>query len=98
MFDDISYGVEGVTRSCSCVSESQGTADIVAVNMGARQMLAASLDHQRNQDILFRIPYFAAVWRDLNELHCPQTDRDRLALLETYDHVKIGIRVTRFRN
>ncbi|CAM9911167.1 unnamed protein product, partial [Sphacelaria rigidula] len=62
----------------------------VAANVRARQMLVASLEHKRNQDVLFRISSPAAVWRELNDFCSPKTNGARLALLEKYDHVKIG--------
>ncbi|CAM9303107.1 unnamed protein product, partial [Sphacelaria rigidula] len=64
----------------------------VAANVRARQMLVASLEHQRDRDVLFRIPSPAAVWRELNDFYSSKTNAARLALLEKYDHVKIGVR------
>ncbi|CAM9932458.1 unnamed protein product, partial [Sphacelaria rigidula] len=64
----------------------------VAANVRAREMLVASLEDKRDRDVLFRIPSPAAVWGELNDFYSPKTNGARLALLERYDHVKIGVR------
>ena len=83
MSGDHSHDVEvGNTEVSVNFLELRHGKGVVAANIRARQLLVASLDHKRDQDILFRIPSPAAVWRELNDFYCPKTNGAKLALLD----------------
>lgn len=55
-------------------------------------MLAASLERRRERDISLRFLSPGAVWRKPADVFCPNTKEARLAMLEKFDEVEIGVR------
>lgn len=63
--------------------ETRHGKDIVASHVEARRMLAASLEGRREQeDVLLRLHSSGAVWKNLADASCPETNEARLALLD----------------
>ena len=67
--------------------EARYTREVVRANIRVRQMLAESLQHKRDRDILFRIHSPGAVWRELNNFYSPETSGAKLALILSLIHI-----------
>lgn len=90
---DSSHDVDvGNPESSMGYLETRHGKDILAAHMRARRMLLASLEGKREQDLLLRLHPPAAVWRKLADVFSPETNGARLALLEKFDGVKLGVR------